>query len=378
MIERFQAFLVFCSAADAALLKECPKTEQIKYQGIGATVLFTALLAAISGGYALFTVFKSYPISLVLGLLWGLIIFNLDRFIISSVKKSRSFSRELLQVIPRVLLAIFLAVVISKPLELRIFKQEIDEYLHFTGMEKLAEAEAVYEQKKAFERQQIDDLKAETAALFELREQYYEEYKCECEGTCGTGEKGIGSECLRKERKYLKTDAEYQALKIRNDSLVATHQAQIQVLNTELVEYKSELKSRFADGLMARLDALGKLPWLPSLFVMLLLFAIETAPILVKLLSPYGPYDNLLKVREYEYELREIESVNALNQQLNSKLTVEMGKEHIQIDAELEQNKQAQEMINDAQLELMREELKLWLQEEKNRIHQTHQSKKVS
>ena len=53
------------------------------------------------------------------------------------------------------------------------------------------------------------------------------------------------------------------------------------------------------DGLMARINALGKLPWLPSFFIMLLFLAIETSPIIAKLLSPKG---------EYDYKLEDLET----------------------------------------------------------------------
>jgi len=55
------------------------------------------------------------------------------------------------------------------------------------------------------------------------------------------------------------------------------------------------------DGLMARVNALDKLPWLPSFFIFLLFLAIETSPILAKLLSPKGAYD--LKLEEQESAL---------------------------------------------------------------------------
>jgi hypothetical protein len=42
---------------------------------------------------------------------------------------------------------------------------------------------------------------------------------------------------------------------------------------------------------MARINALGKLPWLPSFFIFLLFLVIETAPIISKLLAPKGEYD---------------------------------------------------------------------------------------
>jgi len=50
---------------------------------------------------------------------------------------------------------------------------------------------------------------------------------------------------------------------------------------------------------MARITALGELPWLPSFFIFLLFLAIETSPILAKLISPKG---------EYDFKLQDIES----------------------------------------------------------------------
>ncbi len=49
---------------------------------------------------------------------------------------------------------------------------------------------------------------------------------------------------------------------------------------------------------MARVNALGKLPWLPSFFIFLLFLAIETSPIFAKLLSPKGAYDFKLEDQE--------------------------------------------------------------------------------
>ncbi len=47
-------FFLFCSGANRTVLRECP-SEETKYAGIGATIFFTAVLAGLSGGYALYT-----------------------------------------------------------------------------------------------------------------------------------------------------------------------------------------------------------------------------------------------------------------------------------------------------------------------------------
>jgi TfoX/Sxy family transcriptional regulator of competence genes len=60
------------------------------------------------------------------GIFWWLLIFSLDRFIVSSIKKSSSFFLQLLQAFPRIILAIIIGLVIAMPLELKIFEKEIN------------------------------------------------------------------------------------------------------------------------------------------------------------------------------------------------------------------------------------------------------------
>ncbi len=118
-------FFLLCSGADKNLLEGCSEGEQTKYVGIGATVFFTAIMAFIASSFALFTVFDNPYIAMGLGLVWGLLIFNLDRFIVSTIRKRDTFRSELLQASPRIVLAIIIAIVISKPLEIKIFEKEI-------------------------------------------------------------------------------------------------------------------------------------------------------------------------------------------------------------------------------------------------------------
>ena len=80
-----QRFFIFCSGADTDILDQCSAGEKTKYAGIGATVFFTALMAFIASGYALYTVFDNYYSAIFFGLIWGLLIFNLDRFIVSTL-----------------------------------------------------------------------------------------------------------------------------------------------------------------------------------------------------------------------------------------------------------------------------------------------------
>ena len=95
-------FFILCSGADTAILADCSAGEQNKYAGIGATVFFTAVMAFIAASYALYTVFDNYIIAAFFGCIWGLLIFNLDRFIVATIKKKDSFIDEFLQATPRI------------------------------------------------------------------------------------------------------------------------------------------------------------------------------------------------------------------------------------------------------------------------------------
>ena len=197
------------------------------YVGIGATVFYTGVLAALSSSYAFYMIFDSKILAGVFGLFWGAMILNLDRYIVSTVKKEGKVGKEILQMVPRLLLAIVLAFVISKPLELKIFEKEINQVLAEQQEEKVQEVDENYENKITEKETFIATTKGETEAKFKIREKYYSDYKCECDGTCGTGARGEGSECLRKKEKYEKTDREYQSIKAENNLLLSQAREQV-------------------------------------------------------------------------------------------------------------------------------------------------------
>jgi hypothetical protein len=163
-MQRIKNFLWMCSGADVATLKRTP-TETNKFIGIGGTVFFTAVLAFLSSSYAIYTVFDSYIAALFFGLIWALMIFNLDRYIVSSMKNNDNFWSDFFIASPRIIIAVFLAVVISKPLELKIFEKEINAEL--IGMEqevKKTQEEKLYARftpQLIAHQEAVNELKAE-------------------------------------------------------------------------------------------------------------------------------------------------------------------------------------------------------------------------
>lgn len=151
----FKEFSWWCAGADRPLLRMC-KGDHSKYTGIGTVILFTALMAWFSSYIAMRLVFNvSDDTSLFSGganlaaigfaTFWSLLIFFLDRFITNTMYSDGKVTiskDELLGGLPRILIAIFLGIVISAPLELHIFKTSIDNEL----------VEVLHKEKTEFEK----------------------------------------------------------------------------------------------------------------------------------------------------------------------------------------------------------------------------------
>ena len=298
-------FFILCSGADKDLLEGCSEGEQTKYVGIGATVFFTAVMAFLASSYALFTVFDSIYPAIVFGIVWSLLIFNLDRFIVSTIRKRDQFGSEFLQATPRIILAVIIAIVISKPLEIKIFEKEIN-----TVLLKEKNAMALNNKKEVanYFKSDLDKNKAEIAGLKSeiIKKEkevntLYETYITEAEGTAGTKKLGKGPVFKEKIAKHDLAKKELDTLQKTNLAKIAEMEKNTKTLQTDLDKKVTETQPIIDgfDGLMARINALDKLPWLPSFFIMLLFLAIETSPIIAKLLSPKG---------EYDYKLEDLET----------------------------------------------------------------------
>ena len=179
-------FLWLCAGVNRKFVRQCP-TEYAKYAGQGGLILFTGLMAMLSGGYAFFTIFNSLWLAVAFGVFWGLLIFNLDRFIVNTMYsdgKHTISGYELLSGLPRIIIAIFLGIVISTPLELKIFEDRIDFQIErdnaarntavinedVTTMERQSRDNQELQALLAQRRKLTDDLNAASAALAEEEE----------------------------------------------------------------------------------------------------------------------------------------------------------------------------------------------------------------
>ena len=322
-------FFLICSGVDKDLIENCSNGEQNKYAGIGATVFFTAVMATIAGSYALYTVFDNIYTSIFFGLIWGLLIFNLDRFIVSTIKKSDSKIKELLQALPRIVLALIIAIVISKPLELKLFEKEINQVLltekNQMTLDNKTQIAQLFSPEIAKINTEIDVLKAAILSKENSTNDLYNTYIAEAEGRKGTKLLGKGPVYQEKREKH---DASLLALKeLQKENFGKINEKEIAIAslieNQKLVEAKTQPIISNFDGLMARVNALGKLPALPSFFIFLLFLAIETSPIIAKLLASRGEYDYKLEDNETAIKTRVQQNIQQREQMLQADIILD-------------------------------------------------------
>lgn len=362
-------FFILCSGADRNLLEGCSEGEQTKYVGIGATVFFTAVMAFLASAYALFTVFDSIYPALIFGLVWSLLIFNLDRFIVSTIKKRDRFMDEFLQATPRIILAIIIAIVISKPLEIKIFEKEINTVL----LKEKNEMElANKKQVGNYFKSDLDKNKAEIAALKAdiLKKEkevngLYSTYITEAEGTSGTKRLGKGPVYKEKREKHDAALKEFETLKTTNEAKIAEKEKTGKQLQADLDKKVSQTQPIIEgfDGLMARINALNKLPWLPSFFIMLLFLAIETSPIIAKLLAPKGEFD--IKQEEAETAMKATLEQNKYQRELLIKTSAEM---HDKVYADIAEDKNLYNLQRKNATELLELQSHNFVEKQKNTL----------
>lgn len=335
-----KSFFVLCSGADRKLLGTCSEGEQTKFAGIGATVFFTAVMAWVAASYALYTVFDNVWPAVFFGFVWGLLIFNLDRFIVSTIRKRDRFGSELLQAAPRIVLAVIIAIVISKPLEIKIFEKEINTVLlkekNAMALRNKKEVSDYFKTDLDRNEADIKRLKAEISDKEKEVNALYDTYIAEAEGRKGTLKLGKGPVFREKIAKHDLARTELDTLRKTNLAGIAALEAKNKTLRADLDKKIGDGQPVIEgfDGLMARINALGALPLVPSLFIMLLFLAIETAPIIAKLLSPKGEYD--FKLEDIETALQATLAQDKHQRQLLVSTSAEM---HDRVYADIAQDK---------------------------------------
>lgn len=401
MTNPIKSFFLFCSGATSTILemKGC-EVEHTKYAGIGVTIFFTAVLATLSGGYAMFTVFHNNALSFAFGLFWGLIIFNLDRFIVSSIRKNSVAANatladrfmlkagEILKALPRLILAIFISIIITRPLELKLFEAEIQGQLATD----LAKDRTKMEETINVEYADITKSEEETEKLrnrlIELQNEWNRRVKVassELEGWGGTKNAGDGPEYKKRQAEAKQAEAELNAFRTQYAQLIQAREQQINERKAERDKKAEEAKNKIdkSGGLLKRLEALSTLTTehlsvlLASGFIILLFISLETAPIIVKLFARRGPYDDYLDAIEHQVYATQQKNISDINDDVNTSvaLSKQINAGRLQAELQMSQNTMASlhtlapQDFQDAQVEIAKKAIARWKLSQLNRLN---------
>lgn len=316
---KFMRLFWKAAGADRFILERSTYGDQIKYVCLGGIIIATGVMAAIAGGYAFYTIFApkgnaidsfktvegvagdydpthipTALLSIVFGIIWGAIIFNIDRFIVTSTGKGDGTEaitkKELIGALPRIIMGGIIALTISKPVEIRMFKTEIDVALHEKQIQQQqaykANIDKVFNSEIGKKESSIRKTLDKIAVLEQISAQRkadiaYETSHGDCKTKCQEFKAQLAAN--QEEIASIKGDPEYIKVKKELEELEVDR-------NRKLKE--ADKVSAGLDGLLERIKlAHEQAGWVISLFVTLLFMTIELTPIFFKLMLIKSPYD---------------------------------------------------------------------------------------
>lgn len=322
-VTKITRFLWWCAGADQYFLMKSPIQDRVKYAGIGGIVLSTGILATFAGYIAFKTAFGPKGMAgemhlslymrlifVVAGIIWGLVIFNMDRFIVSSTGKGDGTDKvtgsELVQAIPRLIIALILGFTISKPLELEMLKSEIDVKLHSKQQEQLDDFNKntyqKYKEQIAIIDADIKKLEDDRNVLVQRKneaEKIYTDQMNGLYGQIGYGPRAKQLEILKNEKQKEIDDydqkhaIETTNLKNQRSQKLIDQEKELKVTNFE--------KAGNLDGLLERISISHEIGFWLGIALTLILLSIEMGPIFFKMMMNKGPYDYM--VENYNYRM---------------------------------------------------------------------------
>jgi len=294
---KLEQFLWWVACTDEEAILLCSPVTRFYQTTAGMMILITAVLAFVSGGYAMFQIVRYVLPTIPLAAIYALAIFSIDRFIVSSRGSHMAWFR-----LP---LSLMIGYVIAVPLELRLVQERIDqELIH----EERTDNQSAEDRRS----KQRDELQERISRLEQSADEYRRQInergtrmEAEVVGRVRAGSTGMSGEGpayrAADEQKQLNADLLRQV----NSELGNLRQQKTSALDQIEKEYEHEHIARSHD-LLAQYEALheverqhpeaAKMTWAITILLML----IEVFPALVKLMLPYTAYSALVEARERE------------------------------------------------------------------------------
>ncbi|MFY1634750.1 DUF4407 domain-containing protein [Solwaraspora sp. WMMB335] len=409
--------LAWLGGGQPELVSLAPR-DAARYNSMGAVLLGTAGMAALSATFALHTAVQlPTATAAVVGLLWGLLILSLDRMLVITMSGQSGFWRAAVAALPRLGLALLIGTVISMPLVLRIFQPEIDSELEVMHAESLTAAQQTLDEQyqdipslqqriaelvpvangerraSVADDPDVQAARAQVAAARDDYETAAEKARCEFTGECGTGDPGDGPAYQQAKAaadnalaRLDAAEAELREVQARAEQVIsgANGSAQQQA-QQQLDSLQPRLAGRIAErdatqgrltaaeqdnsGLLARLEALERLShgrplmWLAHGALAALFACIELLPVLAKLLSGAkrpSLYDKLVDRRERQTLDTDEVRTDRRQQTIRQRESARSQLDKHRVDLQLEAGKTANEQLVGKQKEIAQRAIDIW------------------
>lgn len=352
---------IWLSGADAEVLAYFPG-DRARYSTLGSVILVTGTLAMVSMWFALHMALRVTALAAIpFALAWGVGIISIDRMLVVSMQRAKAPVQQANQAqqkkrgyliwlaLPRLLLALLLGIVISTPVTLQIFAQEIDtqiQVIHQNNLDTFRRTQATKGIGKDIKALEADIAQAQQTIangttdpkLAALNKTYatdlakskadYQEWRCQLYGGpgCPSIGNGVLAQAARKsylnDQDALKTDlSNINQESTQSGATVAQATADLATYNSKLSADQSKQAQEEKDfnaknskdaGLLIRLQALDDLTagnanlqltrW--ALFLLFVMF--ELLPVLTKIFQSTGDptsYElGLAKVDKQRYD----------------------------------------------------------------------------
>ncbi|MBK8808641.1 MAG: DUF4407 domain-containing protein [Bacteroidales bacterium] len=390
-----QYFLWLLAGSEISVLSKCPN-DYNRHANIGLMILMTSIFASFTGFIAGFTFSHSILGAMLFAVIWGALIFSLDRSMVNSIKKDPTQAeKSMMQYFwPRFFLAVILSFFMSIPLDHIVFKSRIEYQLEKNNINDLKERSSYLNNKYKTKEDSIEASKALNSA-----EEIENELKSDCPlpeyktkiseyNTCKSQLTKIKpriyytnndnelvsrtnpaytkkkNECgrLKVEASQIESQwrtqkqQEAQSEKMRglsiktkkkiNDSIISV---KTDSLETGLNLMKGSFDTQFVTLFLMPNFGVQFLKWL----IFLALLVIEILPTYLKLKTPIGQYDWMMYKQERETELETRSRLNALETELNDI-------EEYRKNKEIGMNKKIIDKVVDIEEKLANEMLEEW------------------
>lgn len=257
-----------------------------KYKNLGFAILSTGLFAFISAVFALSFLTDNRYVIFFIALLWGSTIMNIDMLMVNTVIKSEARpGKLLLGFAGRAALAIVIAFSVSVPIEMTLFKDEINDEIDRYDRN-LVDAEV----EKASQEFATHSLRKEAE---ELKLKFIEEMQGRGNSS---GRRGFGA--IAKQIKKLKDSVDHKIAIFETTRLQRLDTLRRTVFEEQMENNKYGFLASFRALQRLQLHESDKSVRTVSWGIKTLIFLVELLPILIKLFMRRGAYDAVYEYRE--------------------------------------------------------------------------------